>query len=131
MATKRIVNILSKELRKILNYLIATLTKEDLEFLKTYFPKVWAEFSMEPSWNEKNANCMVDINARIAEILDAKKREVRGHFYTDGLSVEDTIEVAMMLKIEIPPKTKKRKIIQMILKKIKRKGGGEKYGKYN
>jgi hypothetical protein len=122
MIKKRTINILSRELREILCCLLKTmLTQENLGFLKTYFPKAWTDFLMESSWNEKNANCMWDINVRITEILDAEKREVRRHFYTDGLSVEDTLEVARILEIKIPPKTKKRKMLQMILKEIRKK----------
>jgi len=121
MKKKRTVNILSRELREILSYFKAILTKEDLEFLKTCFPKTWTDFSMESSWNEKNARDMLDVNARITEILDAKKREARLHFYTDGLDIDDALEVARILEIKIPPKTKKRKIIRMILKEIRKK----------
>jgi hypothetical protein len=122
MITQRTVNILSKELREILRYLLkAMLTQEDLVFLKTHFPEPWTDFSMEFSWNERNANCMWDINARITEILDAKEKKARLHFYTDGLDIDDALEVARILKIEIPLRTKKRKIIEMILKEIRKK----------
>lgn len=130
MGRKRTVNILSRELREILRFLLNTILTQDLAFLKIHFPEPWTDFSMESSWKEKNANCMWDINARITEILDAKIKEKRCHFYTDGLDIDDALEVARILKIEIPLRTKKRKIIEMILKEIRRykkyKKGSEK-----
>jgi len=121
MKKKRTAHFLSRELSKILSYLLATLTQGDLGFLKIHFPEIWTDFSMESSWKEKNANCMLDVGARMTEILDAKKREVRWHCDTDGLSIEDTFEVAKILGIKIPPKSKKRKIIRMILKEIRKR----------
>ena len=88
MKKKRTAHFLSRELSKILSYLLATLTPDDLGFLKIHFSEIWTNFSTESSWKEKNANCMSDVGVRITEILDAKKRQERWHCYTDGLSFE-------------------------------------------
>jgi len=116
------VNILSRELREILRFLLNTvLTQEDFVFLETHFPEPWADFSKDTDWDKKHTNDMWEVNERITEILDAKKRELRGHFYTDGLSTEDASEIAEICKIEVPSKIKKRKIIRMILKEIRKR----------
>jgi len=106
------------DLEKIWNYLKIQLTPAEIEWLKTYRPGVWKDFSefgtppAKSSWEIDNAESVFDLSYRIQDVIDAKyfpsEREWAGQIrdrkkidyrYADGLPIACLIEIGKLLGI--------------------------------
>jgi len=115
--------VLRKEgLMKIWNWLKATITDEDIKWLKKYRGIKWNDFTKDnKEWEERFPSNVFELSYTIQDIVSAKGNYTKTNYrYGDGLPKFHLWEIAKILGLDVSENNLKWQLANRIIKELDR-----------
>ena len=112
-----------KELKKIWNWLKATITDKNIEWLKKYRAVKWEEFSKGNSkeWEKIYTNDVYELSYTIQDVINAKVNCTNiSYYFGGGLPKFFLWEIAKMLDLDVTENNLKWQLANRIINELDR-----------